>query len=314
MRNKANSPPGRPGGRSIVQNKANFGQPSWRPGVDCAKRSQLAGGNRAKRTQFRPSAREWALAAGAPEGKLCKTKPISGQPGGWERPIVRNKANLAGRPGPRRANCAKRSQFPAGRDTPTIPIFHYSSIPVRCRLCKTKPIPAGPGGMGPRERGAIVQNEPNFGERTGRGREPVVQTKPICPTRTEIGTGRRSHQRRGRLGTLRQTNPICDRRAGKTIAKARGLDDATRQAASAPNKANLARRRVWTRAGKAVGTAADGTHRAKQSQFANTGGDGRGPASLPVPRAVPIVRNKANFRSVGETECLFLLYSASGRW
>jgi hypothetical protein len=54
----------------------------------------------AKRTQFRRS-------AGAPEGEMCETNPIS-----------------------------------AGRDTP---LFHHSGVPVACLLCETKPISAGAG-------------------------------------------------------------------------------------------------------------------------------------------------------------------------
>jgi hypothetical protein len=33
--------------------------------------------------------------------------------------------------------------IPGGRDTPTIPVFRYSSIPIRHRLCETNPISAG---------------------------------------------------------------------------------------------------------------------------------------------------------------------------
>jgi hypothetical protein len=56
-------------------------------------------------------------------------------------PIVRNEPNF------------RRPRYP------TIPIFHCSSIPGRCRLCETNPISPvdqSPGGRN-------VQNEPNFG-------------------------------------------------------------------------------------------------------------------------------------------------------
>ena len=74
-------------------------------------------GDCAKRTQFHRS-------AGAPEGEMCKTKPI------W------------------RADCAKRTQFWPGPwpRHPTIPVFHHSSIP---SFQHSNPMP-------------IVQNEPNF--------------------------------------------------------------------------------------------------------------------------------------------------------
>ncbi len=123
-----------------MRNKPNFGQLGWHLGVDCAKRSQFGpawpGPRRrkdAKQTQFV-----------TPEGRLCKTNPIRRWPTG---PTVQNEANWGGRPGPRRANRAKRTQFPPGQDAPII----YSTIPVRCRLCETNPIPAGPGGMGASE-------------------------------------------------------------------------------------------------------------------------------------------------------------------
>jgi hypothetical protein len=43
---------------------------------------------------------------------------------------------------------------------------------------------------------------------------------------------------RGPWGAV-QTKPICRRRAGKTFAKARGLDDATRKGTNVRNKPNL---------------------------------------------------------------------------
>jgi len=41
-------------------------------------------------------------------------------------PIVQNEPNSSSRTGPRRAKCAKRTQFAGGRDTP---LFYYSIIP-----------------------------------------------------------------------------------------------------------------------------------------------------------------------------------------
>jgi hypothetical protein len=87
--------------------------------------------------------------------------------------------------------------------------------------------------------------------------------KANFPTRPQMDAGRWG----GCSGTLRQTHPICRKRARKTIAKARGLDAATHRGASAPNEANLARRQVRTKAGKVVGPAPGGTNRAKRSQF-----------------------------------------------
>ncbi len=47
-----------------------------------------------------------------------------------------------------------------------------------------------------------------------------------------------------RQDQMRQTNPICLRRARKTIAKAGGLDDATRQGTNVQNEANFRRGRM----------------------------------------------------------------------
>jgi hypothetical protein len=101
------------------------------------KQTQFDGIKCAKQTQSGLGAREWARAAGA--GRLRRGA------------IVRNEANLARRPAPQRAKCAKRTQFP----------------PV-------------PGGSGPEGRAAIVQNEPNWARAPrdghGRGREAPPQS------------------------------------------------------------------------------------------------------------------------------------------
>jgi hypothetical protein len=92
------------------------------------------------------------------------------------------------------------------------------------------------------------QNEANF-RTDGNGQGPAWLPVPLVgpfalnkanlPTHTEMDAGPGGHRRGRHSGSLRQTNPICRRRAGKTIAKAGGLDDATRQGTSAPNKPNL---------------------------------------------------------------------------
>ncbi len=80
--------------------------------------------------------------------------------------IAPNEPNSA-RPGLHRAKCAKRSQFgrvrpgPGGRlcktnpiseswpagEIPIIPLFHRSSIPIRCLSCETKPMTPKRTGM-----------------------------------------------------------------------------------------------------------------------------------------------------------------------
>ncbi len=94
---------------------------------------------RAKQSQFHPSAREWARAAGAGRRQRAKDakrtqfldcgfgiedRPTAGHPlrpacpgAEWacEGCNAQNEPNSAGRPGPGRAKCAKRTQFPAMR-------------------------------------------------------------------------------------------------------------------------------------------------------------------------------------------------------
>ncbi len=60
--------------------------------------------------------------------------------GAWERRGERAKQSQSG--GPIVQN-EPSSGAARGRDTPTIPVFHHSSIPIRCRSRKTKPISDG---------------------------------------------------------------------------------------------------------------------------------------------------------------------------
>ncbi len=78
------------------------------------------------------------------------------------------------------AERAKQTQFPASK------VPHHSSIPIRCLVCETKPIPASvPIGRSAFPGGEIVRNKPNFppgpdGARPGgRGAWGFAQTNPI---------------------------------------------------------------------------------------------------------------------------------------
>ncbi len=104
-------------GRGPCTNKANF---SARPIM--RKRSHFLDCGFA----------DWGLRIGdrlPGGGRLCKTDPIG--------PAAS---------GPRRADCAKQTQFPAGRDTPA---FHYSIIPIfKLQLYRAKQSQsAGRGGI-----------------------------------------------------------------------------------------------------------------------------------------------------------------------
>ncbi len=103
---------------------------------------------------------------------------------------VRNEANLAGRPGPWRAECAKQTQFPGtGRSGGRLYKqsqfldcgFRIMSLRAErgnldCGLCKTNPTcsPAVPGGTGPQGRGMR-------GNRAKR-----TQFRPLGPWRAPI--------------------------------------------------------------------------------------------------------------------------------
>jgi hypothetical protein len=97
--------------------------------------------------------------AASTKSRLCKTNPISGN-------------------------------WPA-RGIPIIPRFHYSSIPIRCRLCETKPNLGRMGYLGDGAWGPIAQNEANFGE-------PGWDRRAKCAKRTQFPAGlggTRSHGR-----------------------------------------------------------------------------------------------------------------------
>jgi hypothetical protein len=57
----------------------------------------------------------------------------------------------------------------------------------------------------------------------------LPQNKANSPPWAQTGAGRGSRRQSDRAGELRQTNPIRGRWAGKTIVKAEGLGDATRE-------------------------------------------------------------------------------------
>jgi hypothetical protein len=136
-----------------VPNKPNLGQPGRHPGSDYAKQSQFP-------------RRAW----GGAVGQSCETKPIRDKSGEAAQPTKRRlcekEPNLgeSGYLGDRteggraQGKCAKQTQFPAGRQPRTIPIFHDSTVPVRCVSCETKPIPATASG------GAKAWRERSYGE------------------------------------------------------------------------------------------------------------------------------------------------------
>jgi len=172
----------------------------------------------AERTDVEPASRLCRVGRGlGDEGQPCETNPICPPtPGGGGREaIMRNKAKLgwaavSGEGALGELVVQNEANFDRTR-YPTIPLFHYSSIPTRRRSCETKPIPGGAGWTGPQRHptkgkmcktkpnlgrmgylgdsasgGPILQNEPNFRRRRARrghrdvGRRELCETKPIC--------------------------------------------------------------------------------------------------------------------------------------
>jgi hypothetical protein len=194
VRNKANSGAARPvaGGRLCKTKPIQAGSAGI-GGTGRAKQTQFPAvpggtelpgrgtrGDCAKQSQTWEDWAMWARAVivcgtASPGSETCETKPIRGRP---DR-----------RPG---ADCAKRSQFPAG-----------------------------PGGMGPRGREAIVQNEANLLRGQGRP-SPRPEALTLPPTGRFRGSLAKRSQfpapagavRRGgggrclRGSQLRKTNPI----------------------------------------------------------------------------------------------------------
>jgi len=129
------------------------------------------GCNGAKQSQFGPGVQ-------ASAGRDVRNKP--------------NSARLAGRPGLRRAKMCETNPIGAG-----------NAGAGRTERTKRTQFPAGPGRTGPRVRGANVQNEPNFGERTGRGRGRLCETNPIWDSPPGVRgpiVRNKANSRRSRVG------------------------------------------------------------------------------------------------------------------
>jgi hypothetical protein len=86
------------------------------------------GGNDAKRSQFGKSLK-FDVSSVKQEKPMVESSNFTLYTS-HELPLRTNKANL------------RRTGYPI------IPVFHQSTIPVRCRLCKTNPIPGGPPNRG----------------------------------------------------------------------------------------------------------------------------------------------------------------------
>jgi hypothetical protein len=119
--------------------------------------------------------------------------------------IMRNKPNLAGRPGPRRAQCAKQTQFgPAGQGG-----RRWDEVQMR----KTNPIsPAGPAEP---PLGSILRNKPNLPPSAqGRAGE-IVRNEANWPL-AGVRRGRPTHEeprgdraKQSQFGHVARASPAC---------------------------------------------------------------------------------------------------------
>ncbi len=194
---------------------------------------------------------------------------------------MQNEPNLACRLGPRRAKGAKRTQFPAGRDTPA---FHYSIIPsFQPQVCRAKqsqfPCTGGNGG-GPARLpvplGQSVRNKANS-TRAVRGTntlwkksydEPDLPRAPAKQSQFPDGprwakAGRAASAASGTSCTNKPNLPM-----GRKMGTGRRSHRQSRRGSVAANKPNLPRSNGRRVRGKAAGAAATGDKRAKRSQIA----------------------------------------------
>jgi hypothetical protein len=158
-----------PRGRN-VRNEPNFGEVS---SLKCQVLSESCKTNPIPRLRIADS--------GQTCGGTPALRPAASSP---RRPIVQNKANFTGRPGPQgrgtRGNCAKRTQFPAtpgGTRAAKLRIFDFGlRIEYRVGL--------GPPGLRPSGRwpGGGCTNKPNLPPAGGQSRrgDLLRQTNPIC--------------------------------------------------------------------------------------------------------------------------------------
>jgi len=172
----------------LVDRRTDYAKRTQSAGVKCAKRTQFPASralgnarlcktkpilrlriadwaqtcgratNRAKRTQFPASRAPWNV-------QLCETNPI------LRLRIADCGLRIGHRPLAGRRIVQNEPNF--GRaEIPNVPVFHYSTFPVRCVSCETNPIWHLVSGNGrrPVDGDRIVQNEPNSRRcRVGRG-------------------------------------------------------------------------------------------------------------------------------------------------
>ncbi len=170
---------------------------------------------------------------------------------------------------------------------PITPKFRYSSDPIRYRLCETKPIREESEqrqvlyGKSIRINGASARSRQNkANSRVGAwGRSRGVSPSALALVASGLARA-----------CCVQTRPMCRRRTGQTIAKARGLDAATRHVRQARQTNPICPPRPQ---GPPTGSTS-----AKQSQFPPSSGQDSQYSTVPLfqhSNPMPVVQNKANF-------------------
>ncbi len=127
----------------------------------------------------------------------------------------------------------KTNPIPAGQDTPPIPRFHHSRIPVPSPSCETKPIPVTrPIGRSAFPERAGAQNKPNFAVLAGRTQGAGRTNKANFPpdVRKWARTGKPARARRGTTCVKQSQFPPAGRSG-----------DGRSRRASVQNKANWRR-------------------------------------------------------------------------
>jgi len=198
---------------------------------------------------------------GSPAGLLVQTNPISGS-------------------------------RPAG-GIPSIPLFYYSTIPVRCQSCETNPIPGGAGRDGAWGTRAVGLVQTNPIPRAGRPGAGCTNKANCLRPREEASTVRKTSY--GELdrqkAAAKQTQFPASRPAGGLPAQGPNASNKANFAGRpAPRRAKCAKRTQFARrcrVGRGLGDAGRGSctnkpnfrrvgslgpvHRAKQSQFPPVG-------------------------------------------
>ena len=112
-------------------------------------------------------------------GPVVQTNPISGFGLGKRR--LDSAENTPRGVTTNRAAVPNEANRPRARSI--VPVFHHSTIPVRCRMCETKPIGCLRPAMGAERQGeqagASCTNKPNWPSGRGLRRRQSCETKPM---------------------------------------------------------------------------------------------------------------------------------------